>query len=148
MKYGFLFYIILLTQNIYAGDQYIQIDDVHIQMGREKGDEGILYEISPANSIIVDASNYNFPKYKELENDSPNAIQLIIDNDHQYTANWVAGTTKYSLTRENLIPRFKEFEGFKAGDKFILAIGQLTLDDIKKQQVFKVQWVGMGVVHP
>ena len=139
---------LFLTVNNAAAMQTIFIDDKHIQMGLPEGQEGEYYTIKPAVEIELDATGYQFPYFDKLENRSPNAIQLVIGNDRQYTVFWKRDISKYVLNNATLIPRFKDFDGFNAGDQFIIAIGQLTTDYEKKKQVFKVQWVGMGRVEP
>ena len=128
--------------------QTIKVDEKHIQMGLAEGQVGEYYSIKPAVEIELDATGYNFPVVPGIDSNEPNAIQLIIDNEHQFTAFWEPGVTKYTLNNATLVPRFKDFSGFNAGDKLIIAIGVLVTDHVKKEQVFKVQWVGMGNVQP
>jgi hypothetical protein len=75
-------------------------------------------------------------------------LSVIIDNEYQFTALWEPGVTKYTLNNATLVPRFSDFDGFNAGDQFVIAIGILVIDHVKKEQVFKVQWAGMGKVQP
>lgn len=131
-----------------ASMQVITVDEQHIQMGLAEGQVGEYYAIKPAIEIELDASGYKFPTIPGQESNEPNAIQLIIDNEHQFTSYWELGVTKYTLNNATLIPRIKDFNGFNSGDQFVIAIGVLVIDHVKKEQAFKVQWVGMGKVQP
>ncbi|GGD09484.1 hypothetical protein [Halopseudomonas salina] len=131
-----------------AGLQIIKVDEQHIQMGLAEGQVGEYYEIKPAIEIVLDASGYHFPPVPGQDSNEPNAIQLIIDNEHQFTAYWEPGVTNYTLNNSTLAPRFNDFSGFNAGDQFVIAIGVLVTDHEKEEQVFKVQWAGMGSVQP
>src|SRR5690606_19323349 len=142
-----LFGVASLTASA-AGMQVIKVDEQHIQMGLAEGQVGKYYSIKPAVEIELDASGYEFPVVPGIDSNEPNAIQLIIDNDHQFSACWEPGVAKYTLNNATLVPRFKDFTGFNAGDQFVIAIGILVTDHVKKEQVFKVQWVGMGKVQP
>lgn len=128
--------------------QTIKVDAQHVQMGLAEGQTGEYYLINPAVEVELDATGYQFPTIPGQDSNEPNAIQLIIDNEHQFTAYWEPGVTSYTLNNATLIPRFNDFKGFDAGDKFIIAIGSLVVDNVKKESVFKVQWVGMGNVLP
>lgn len=142
-----LFGIVSVTASA-AGMQIIKVDEQHVQMGLAEGEVGEYYAIKPAIEIELDASGYKFPAIPGQESNEPNAIQLIIDNDHQFTTYWEPGVTKYTLNNATLVPRFKDFNGFNSGDQFVIAIGVLVVDHVKKEQAFKVQWVGMGKVKP
>jgi hypothetical protein len=98
--------------------------------------------------IVLDATDYDFSNASGQDKNEPNSIQLIIDNEHQYSARWESGVTKYTLNRTTLAPRFKKFTGFKARDRFVITIGTLIIDNLKKQQEYKIQWTGMVKVKP
>jgi hypothetical protein len=142
-----IFGIVSVTASA-AGMQTIKVDEQHIQMGLAEKQVGEYYTIKPAVEIELDATGYKFPAIPDQSSSEPNAIQLIIDNEHQFTAYWEPGVTKYTLNNATLIPRFNEFNGFNVGDQFVIAIGILVTDHVKKETAFKVQWVGMGKVQP
>jgi hypothetical protein len=142
-----LFSIATVTASA-AGMQAIKVDEQHIQMGLAEGQVGEYYVIKPAIEIEIDATGYKFPAVPGQNSNEPNAIQLIIDNEHQFTAFWEPGVTKYTLNNATLVPRFNDFDGLNAGDQFVIAIGILVFDHVNKEQEFKVQWVGMGKVQP
>ncbi|MCJ8314824.1 MAG: hypothetical protein HRU38_22055 [Saccharospirillaceae bacterium] len=141
-----LFFIVSLTASA-AEIQTITVDEKHIQIGLEKGQVGEFYSINPTLEIEIDTSGYAFPSASNLDSNEPNTIQLIIDGEHQFTVILESGVDKYSLNIDTLIPRFKEFNGFKPGDQFVIAIGFLEIDHVTKEQKFNVQWVGMGNVE-
>ncbi len=126
--------------------QIIKVDEQHIQMGLAEGQVGKYYLIDSATQLQLDAEGYEFPDVAGLNSNEPNAIQLIIDNDQQFTVPWKSGVTKYTLNSDTLIARFKDFKGFKSGQQFVIAIGFLVTKNANKEQAFKVQWVGMGKV--
>jgi len=39
------------------------------------------------------------------------------------------------------------FSGFRNGDTFIVAIGTLRIYPVKREEAFRVHWVGMGNVQ-
>nr|WP_086938052.1 hypothetical protein [Thaumasiovibrio occultus] len=131
-----------------AGMQVITVDDQHIQMGGAENEEAEYYVINPAVEIELDASGYQFPTVPGHESNEPHAILLIIDDEHQFTADWEPGVTQYTLNNATLVPRFKDFNGFNAGDEFAIGIGILETDHVKREQVFILQWAALGKVQP
>ncbi len=147
MKQLLLSWLVLLPLAVPAADlQVLTVDERHIQIGNEAGEQGDFYAIDSAIEIELDATGYEFQKYDGMANSQPNLIQVIIDQERQYFIRWETGTTRYRLNRSTMVPRASEFEGFMPGDRFVIAIGQLGLDQ-NREQVFMVQWAGIGEVR-
>ena len=126
--------------------QVLAVDEHHIQIGHAEGEQGNFYAIDSAAEIEIDATGYDFRRYDGMQSNEPNLIQVIIDSERQYFIRWEPGTTRYRLSQGTMVPRDREFGGFLPGDRFIIAIGQLGLDHTN-EQVFMVQWAGIGQVR-
>ncbi|MDJ0777661.1 MAG: hypothetical protein QNJ85_07355 [Gammaproteobacteria bacterium] len=147
MKQLLLSLLLLLPLTLPALDlQVLTVDERHIQIGHDNGEQGDFYAIESASEIEIDATGYDFRHYEGMQSNQPNLIQVVIDDERQYFVRWQAGVTRYRLNRSTMVPRAREFDGFMPGDRFVIAIGQLGLD-AASEQVFMVQWAGIGEVQ-
>ena len=121
MKHWIVLCLFVLPMAGAASDlQVLTVDEHHIQIGHAEGEQGNFYAIDSAAEIEID--------------------------ERQYFIRWEPGTTRYRLSQGTMVPRDREFGGFLPGDRFIIAIGQLGLDHTN-EQVFMVQWAGIGRVR-
>ena len=121
----------------------ILVDPAHSQVGQPDGKQGINYSLPPSPTLVVDARAFDFTKslYPKVR---PNAIQLIIGKDRQYSATW-DHSGRNTLSASTLTPMNDApvFGGLRKGDRAIVAIGEQRLDPTKKEIVLTVLWVGM-----
>jgi hypothetical protein len=121
----------------------IVVDVEHSQVGQPEGQEGRAYRIAPAPRLSVDARQFDFSRGLD-RNTSPNAIQLILGQDRQYSATWhSSGLTELSAGTLTPMHSSARFDGFRAGDHVMLAIGQQRLEPEKRTIVLRVLWVGL-----
>jgi len=124
-------------------DVAVVVDLAHSQVGQPEGKEGVKYSVRPAHVLKVDARSFDWST-SLFPDARPNAIQLLIGKEKQYSAPWDAsGLT--TLSTNNLAPMNDStaFPGLLAGDHAILAIGEQRIDEVKHQIVLKALWVGL-----
>jgi hypothetical protein len=120
----------------------IVVDLAHSQIGNES-ESPPKYGIGPADVLVVDASSFDFSTslYPDIE---PNAVQLVIANDRQYSAAW-APSSVVELSSSSLMALndSRPFRGLLPGDSAIVAIGRQSIDPSAHEISLKVQWVGI-----
>ena len=123
----------------YAADQVILVDDAHLQMQTKDNAAAEFYSVAAAQSLVVDASGYKFRIPAELSFKGLNSLQLVLSKQERYSVPWSSDTGRQTLSARTLSPDSgsKVFQGFRAGQKGIVAIGHKDGDD------FHVVWVGM-----
>lgn len=118
----------------------IKVDSAHLMMQRADGSQADFYHAPACSSIVLDATGYTFDIPVELRGVPLNSIQVVQDKTHQFSLMWEPKKTSYELSAATLHPLrgSQSFEGFKTGDKLVVAIG--VFEQPKK---FSVVWVGM-----
>jgi len=118
----------------------IKVDDKHQMNYYQPGTKPDIYEIHPAPNLVLDATGYTFDIPKEVREMPLNSIQLIQSKTNIFEVPWKTATTRYDLSKETLRPLrgSKPFEGFKTGDKMVIAIG--IVYEAKK---FAVVWTSI-----
>jgi len=121
----------------------VVVDVAHSQAGQPQGKPGVHYELAPTTRISLDARQFDFSKslYPDVQ---PNAVQVVLGDQRQYYANWVP-SGQVLLSTGTLAPMngSPAFDGFKAGDQAVIAIGAQRLDESKKEIVLKLLWAGL-----
>jgi len=123
--------------------QTLVIDSQHLMAGNQKNQ--VAYTIKPTQKLVIDYSKYKFQPGTNGKISKPDTMSMIVDNSRQYYYKITGNKTKHTLSANTLTHRvgFKSFTGLKAGDKFILAIGNLVNDKRGTKQIFKVAWIGV-----
>jgi hypothetical protein len=93
--------------------------------------------------LTIDTRSFDFSK-SLFPDVRPNAIQLVIGNERQYTARWnPSGLTTLSATTLRPMKEGPAFQGLVTGDQAILAIGEERMEKAQQQIALKVLWVGL-----
>ena len=118
----------------------VKVDDAHLQMERADGREAKVYHIGACSGFILDATDYTFDFPLALRDKPHKSIQVVQDRTHQFEVTWEPETTRYELSVATLqpLPGSQRFEGFRAGDKIVIAIG--VVEDTGQ---FAVVWAGI-----
>lgn len=103
----------------------VKVDDKHQMMNYPVGTKPKAYRVGASASMVLDATGYTFDVPPEIRDKPLNSVQLVQSKTNQFELTWRPGTTRYELAKATLRPLrgARPFEGFKAGDKMILAIG-------------------------
>jgi hypothetical protein len=118
----------------------IVVDAAHAQIGQA---EGLKYSSPPAQQLLVDARGFDFSK-SLFPAISPNAVQLVLDEQRQFTAPWdPSGQTTLSAATLSSLKGGLPFDGLRSGDTAIVAIGEQRVDEAKGELGLKVLWVGL-----
>ncbi|MAZ89567.1 MAG: hypothetical protein CL693_18185 [Cellvibrionaceae bacterium] len=134
--------LVLIAPLALASDsQLIKIDDDHLQMGTSQSDLGEVYRIPPTQSLIIDASDYQFIYVEERKTRVPNTIMVLTADKKRYFLEWKDGIYKYTLSPETLTDGANTFHGFVSGESTMLAIGSRLVG--KKGPEMKIQWLGL-----
>lgn len=125
----------------------IEIDEAHHQVERSYGSEAPPYQIPASDSLIVDASGYEFGGAEGAANAPPNMVQLV-NNKGIYGADWDAQNKRAILNSTTLkvLRGDGPFPGFRAGESYILAIGNAGAVQADGSAPFRVRWVGIIAV--
>lgn len=119
------------------------IDSAHSQVGQPEGQSGLNYLVHPVQVLTVDARSFDFAR-SLFPNVRPNAIQLVVGKDRQYSARWdPSGLTTLSADTLTALNDSPVFPGLMAGDQAVLAIGEERIDEKQRQLVLKALWVGL-----
>ncbi len=134
--------LILIAPLALASDsQLIKIDDNHLQMGKSESNAGEIYRIAPTQSLVIDASAYQFAYVEERKTRVPNTIMVLTADKRRYFLEWKDGIYKYTLSPETLTDGAHAFHGFISGERTMLAIGSRLVG--KKGPEMKIQWLGL-----
>ena len=93
------------------------VDVAHSQLGQPEGKDGLKYSVEPAQVLIVDTRSFDFSQslFPDIR---PNAVQLVIGNDRQYTASWdPSGLTTLSPSTLKPFNNSAAFKGLMTGDR-------------------------------
>jgi hypothetical protein len=124
-------------------DTVLVVDSAHSQIGQPAGTDGKKYTVVPVRRLTIDTRSFDFSK-SLFPNVSPNAIQLVIDRERQYTAPWdPSGLTELSASTLQPMRDGPPFTGLVSGDQAVLAIGEEHLNQAEKKIDLKVLWVGL-----
>jgi len=119
------------------------VDSQHSQIGQPEGSEGLKYTVPPVQKLTIDTRSFDFSK-SLFPNVQPNAIQLVIGKDRQYSAAWdPSGLTMLAAATLKPMSEGPTFQGLRAGDQAIIAIGEQRVDPAQQQIALKVLWVGL-----
>ena len=121
----------------------VVVDAAHSQVGQPEGTKGVHYVLAPTTRIALDTRQFDFSK-SLYPNVQPNAVQVVLGDQRQYSAKWVPSGT-VELSRATLVPMNSSpaFDGFKSGDQAVIAIGEQRVDEAKKEIVLKLLWAGL-----
>ncbi len=118
------------------------VDFAHSLIGQPEGQEGIIYKLPPFQQLSVDARSFDFSA-SPFPDVRPNAIQLIIDEERQYSADWhSSGLSELSAATLTPLKSSSGFAGLRSGDRAMIAIGKQQSDAEKKEIKLKVLWAG------
>jgi hypothetical protein len=117
-----------LSHSLYGADTnapVVKVDDKHQMNYYRAGTKPDAYEIRAAPSIVLDATGYTFDIPTEVRDKPLNSIQLVQSKTNQFELAWRNGITQYDLSKNTLrpLPGSKPFDGFKTGERMIIAIG-------------------------
>jgi hypothetical protein len=103
----------------------VKVDEKHQMNYYRAGTKAETYHIHASPSIVLDATGYSFDIPLEVREKGLNSVQLVQSKTNQFELRWQPGKTRYELSKATLqpLPGSKPFEGFKAGDKMMVAIG-------------------------
>ena len=84
-----------------------------------------VYRVRPASSVVLDAAGYTFDIPPAIRDKPLNSVQVVQSKTNQFELTWQPGTTRYELSKATLrpLPGSRPFEGFRSGDRMIVAIG-------------------------
>lgn len=122
----------------------LKVDAVHSQTHRPDKTEAPPYEIGSAAGVILDSAEFQFPAFGKSDA-RPNVVQIVGGEHAMYAARFDP-SSKNELSADTLRPMKSspEFGGFRAGDEFIIAIGdQLPPPSAGKPAPFRVMWIAM-----
>ena len=126
----------------------IVVDAAHSQVGQPEGKTGVHYVVAPTTRILLDARQFDFSKslYPDVQ---PNAVQVVLGDKRQYSAPWMA-SGRVQLSRSTLQPLngSPPFDGFRAGDQAVVAIGEQRVEEGHKEVVLKLLWAGLVDFKP
>jgi hypothetical protein len=103
----------------------VKVDSRHQMMNYPAGTKPEIYRIRASSSLILDATDYNFDIPPELRDKPLNSVQVAQTKTHKFELTWQPGKTRFELSNATLhpLPGGQSFEGFKSGDKILVAIG-------------------------
>ncbi len=125
----------------------ITIDEAHHQVERSYGEEAPPYHIPASDSVMVDATDYEFGGVEGDAIAPPNMVQLV-NSKGIYRADWDAQNKRAILNSTTLkvLRGDGPFPGFRAGESYILAIGNAGAVQAVGSAPFRVRWVGIIAV--
>ncbi len=128
----------LLPMLAFAQQQTLVVDDAHSQIGVPKDQKAPTYALKAGPRLLVDASKYTF----KAPGGPANSLQLILGPDAQYSVAWDPAHPSVVVSSLTAHPNgtSKPFESFAAGQKVVVAIGNI------KGTNFNVMWVGLADV--
>ena len=137
-----------MNQN-FSAESRIIVDFAHSELAETGGKQAPPYRVSTCECLVVDAKGFKFPK-RHFPEVSPNVVQLLIEVDRQYWADWgESGVT--NLSRATLKPMASDippFTGLKVGDTAVVLIGYQSIDPVTKEPVLKKRlWLGIVEVR-
>jgi len=120
------------------------IDDEHLQLERPDGSAPPVYTIPEGGRLTLDASGYKFKT--EPANKTPDSVHITI-RKRQYYCRWKPSEGRLLIDASVLRPvgSAPPFDGFRAGDTVVIAIGDVLLVGDKME--FDVIWVAMAQVR-
>ncbi|SFN99444.1 hypothetical protein SAMN05660284_02683 [Formivibrio citricus] len=126
-----------------AAGNVVLVDHAHMQLG-DNATSKLSYSVSPSSEIVLDLGNYKFTLWPKSE-PAPDSVSVVIADNQQYYLQLQPGKKKYSLSRSTLTPRAGSipFSSFASGQQIMIAIGRLRIDHIKKEEAFRVHWLGL-----
>jgi hypothetical protein len=103
----------------------VKVDDKHQMMNYPAGTTPEVYRVRAASSMVLDATGYTFDIPPAIRDKTLNSVQVAQSKTNQFELTWQPGTTRYELSKATLRvrPGSRPFEGFRTGDKMIIAIG-------------------------
>jgi hypothetical protein len=138
-----LFLVLFLFGTLVIADPVlIKVDEAHSQIGGA-GENATKYKFQPFTTITIDYDGYVFDIWGQPE--TPDTLSVVIDNTRQYYLKLDPKSKKHTFSGNDFIPKSGApvFSGLSLGDTAMLALGNLKIDSIKKEEKLRVQWVGM-----
>ncbi len=125
----------------------IVLDALHSQVGGNE--EAPAYRLEPCESLVIDFGDFVFEMWESEEEPPPDTIALMIGERRQYYFHFEPGERRHTLDRSTLLPRggCEPWTGLRGGDRAILGVGRLRIDQAKGEEVFRVHWVGLVEVE-
>ncbi len=130
----------------------LKADAAHDQLARKEGEGSRpFYRLSAGGAVDLDVSALPVavpPQLAQTGVKGPNSVQVVVSGpgvNGDYSVEWRAGVPRVRLSVDSLkantaTPRF---EGFRAGQQIIVAIGHLAPKTGSQGPVFTPMWVGM-----
>jgi uncharacterized protein YtpQ (UPF0354 family) len=108
-----------------ANDPVVKVDGKHQMMNYPAGSKPESYCVAACSRMILDAGDYEFDIPLEIRDKPLNSIQVLLSKTRKYELAWRPDKTRYVLSKATLQPLLgaEPFDGFKAGDKMMIAIG-------------------------
>ncbi len=124
----------------------LYIDKAHWQIQNTSGVEPLEYTISSRRGFIFSTEGFEFTLPEGGDFTAPNIIQIVMGKDRLYAMAYEPGVTQYTVNAANLVPLYGSlpFNGFEAGQKFVIAVGHLAPPaKDNSQPKFTVLWAGV-----
>lgn len=121
----------------------ILIDEEHMQIGRE--DEAPSYVVPPSELIVVDFTAHQFNLWPDPSEPPPDTIGVAVSDTRQYYFSIPAGSRRLELRASTPRPLHDSdaWRGLASGERAILTIGKLRVDDARSEEVLRVHWLGL-----
>jgi hypothetical protein len=128
-----------LPPSLSAAQQTLVIDDEHLQLENSDRPSPSEYLVQAGPAVVLDARNYQFRVPAELEGRSIDSVQVIVDRDRQFSAEWNPRVGLVTLSANTLRAHrvSRPFAGFEKGQRLVIAIGNAEAGH------FNVVWVGI-----
>ena len=126
-----------------AEHSVIMIDEAHMQIGKER--EGPAYSVAPSTALVVDFTAYHFSLWPDPTEPQPDTVGVAVSDARQYYFAIPPGTRRLVLDASNARPLHgsEPWRGIASGERAILTIGKLRIDNARSEEVLRVHWLGL-----